>query len=198
MKKPNEHTAKRWVLKTEDLPAAAEGAIKEIGDLLGISPILAKLLYSRGYCTPEAARRFIRMESELLCDPFLLADIDPAIERIQRALEKGERVVIYGDYDVDGVTAVSTLYLYLKGKGAVVDYYIPNRVGEGYGVSVSAIDKLAERGVDLIITVDTGITAADEVEYAKIKVDLKEIKDSSKNIDEFKKKLEKYIKSLEN
>ena len=167
MKKPNEHTAKRWVLKTEDIPAAAEGAIKEIGDLLGISPILAKLLYSRGYRTPEAARRFIRMESELLCDPFLLADIDPAIERIQRAVEKGERIVIYGDYDVDGVTAVSTLYLYLKGKGALVDYYIPNRAGEGYGVSVTAIDKLAARGVDLIITVDTGITAADEVAYAK-------------------------------
>ena len=167
MKKPNEHTVKRWVLKTGDLSPAASDAIKEIGDSLGISPILAKLLYNRGYHTPDAARRFIRMESELLCDPFLLADIEKAIDRIRGALERGERIVIYGDYDVDGVTAVSTLYLYLKGKGATVDYYIPNRVGEGYGVSVGAIDKLVAEGVDLIITVDTGITAAEEVAYAR-------------------------------
>ncbi|MBE6567893.1 MAG: single-stranded-DNA-specific exonuclease RecJ [Ruminococcaceae bacterium] len=167
MKKPNEHIAKRWVLKSEELPASSESAIKSIGDTLAISPILASLLYSRGYRTPEEARRFIRMESELLCDPFLLADIDKAILRIQKALHENERIVIYGDYDVDGVTAVSTLYLYLKSKGAVIDYYIPNRAGEGYGVSVGAINKLAEKGVDLIITVDTGITAAEEVAYAK-------------------------------
>lgn len=167
MKKPNEHTAKRWVLKSEAFSVDAVRAIGEIGDVLGISPILAKLLYSRGYRTPDEARRFIRMESELLCDPFMLADIDLGIARIQKALDENERIVIYGDYDVDGVTAVSTLYLYLKSKGARVDYYIPNRIGEGYGVSVCAIDKLAERGVDLIITVDTGITAAEEVAYAK-------------------------------
>ena len=167
MKKPNEHIAKRWVLKSEELPASSESAIQNIGDTLAISPILASLLYSRGYRTPEEARRFIRMESELLCDPFLLADIDKAILRIQKALHENERIVIYGDYDVDGVTAVSTLYLYLKSKGAVIDYYIPNRAGEGYGVSVGAINKLAEKGVDLIITVDTGITAAEEVAYAK-------------------------------
>ena len=166
MKKPNEHIRKRWMLKTED-NAIPESAVESISSALGISRILAKLLYSRGYRTAEEARRFIRMESELLCDPFLLADIVPAIERIHRAVEKGENIVIYGDYDVDGVTAVSTLYLYLKSHGAVVSYYIPNRAGEGYGVSTAAIDKLSSEGVNLIITVDTGITAAEEVAYAR-------------------------------
>ena len=166
MKKPNEHIRKRWVLKDET-PAQAERVIGAISDTLGVSPILARLLYSRGYTTPDAARRFIRMESELLCDPFLLADIEPAIARIRQALEDKERIVIYGDYDVDGVTAVSTLYLYLASHGADVGYYIPNRAGEGYGVSRGAIDKLTAQGMRLMITVDTGITAAEEVAYAK-------------------------------
>lgn len=165
IKKTNQHAAKRWVLKNEQ-SAEDSVAAGAIADALGVSPLMAKLLYSRGYRTPEAARRFVRMESELLCDPFLLADIEPAIERIGRAIDDGERIVIYGDYDVDGVTAVCTLYLYLRSKGANVGYYIPNRVGEGYGVSRGAIDKLAEEGTSLIITVDTGITAADEVTYA--------------------------------
>ena len=166
MKKPNEHIRKRWVLKDEHLEQT-DGVIGDIADSLGVSRILARLLYSRGYRTPEAARRFVRMESELLCDPFLLADITPAIERIRRALAAHERIVIYGDYDVDGVTAVSTLYLYLASHGADVGYYIPNRAGEGYGVSRGAIDKLAGEGMRLMITVDTGITAAEEVAYAK-------------------------------
>lgn len=166
MKKPNEHIRKRWVLKTEGV-AISESAIDSIASSLGISRILAKLLYSRGYHTAEEARRFIRMESELLCDPFMLADIDNAIARIRLALERKEHIVIYGDYDVDGVTAVSTLYLYLKSHGATVSYYIPNRAGEGYGVSAFAIDKLAAEGASLIITVDTGITAAEEVAYAR-------------------------------
>ncbi len=165
MKKPNEHIRKRWVLKNE-YPASAEEAIGKIAETLGVSQILARLLYSRGYETPESARRFIRMESELLCDPFLLADIEPAIARIRRAIEQNERIVIYGDYDVDGVTAVSTLYLYLSSHGANVTYYIPNRAGEGYGVSRGAVDKLAAEGMELMITVDTGITAAEEVAYA--------------------------------
>ena len=166
MKKPNQHLEKRWVLKNEHSPEDGVAATK-IAEGLGVSPLMAKLLYSRGYRTPEAARRFIRMESELLCDPFLLADIEKAIARIRLAVDSGERVVIYGDYDVDGVTAVCTLYLYLRSKGVNVGYYIPNRVGEGYGVSCGAIDKLHEEGTSLIITVDTGITAAEEVAYAK-------------------------------
>ena len=165
MKKPNEHIRKRWLIKNEPV-AGSERVTEEIASSLGISRILARLLYSRGYDTPEAARRFVRMESELLCDPFLLKDAEKAIARIRRAIEAGEHIVIYGDYDVDGVTAVSTLYLYLRSHGADVSYYIPNRAGEGYGVSKGAIDKLAAEGANLIITVDTGITAAEEVAYA--------------------------------
>ena len=166
MKKRNERTEKRWIVKSDSTPET-EAAVLAISSALSVSKTLARLLVCRGYRTPDAARAFIRMESELLCDPFLLADIEPAIARIRRALEREERIVIYGDYDVDGVTAVSTLYLYLSSHGGNVGYYIPNRAGEGYGVSAAAIDRLHAEGASLIVTVDTGITAAEEVAYAK-------------------------------
>ena len=107
------------------------------------------------------------MESEILTDPFKFADMEKAVERISSAIKNNEKITIYGDYDVDGVTSVCTIYLYLKAQGASVDYYIPNRIGEGYGVSESAIENLAASGTKLIITVDTGITADAEVEFAK-------------------------------
>ncbi len=139
----------------------------EIAKALSLTPVLSRILALRGYDTPKAASSFLRMETELLCDPFLLADIEPAVSRIRAAIEANERITVYGDYDVDGVTAVCTLYLYLKEKGADVDYYIPNRTGEGYGVSTSAVEKLAAAGTRLIVTVDTGITANAEVAFAK-------------------------------
>lgn len=157
---------KRWVLKDDGTPESFAAA-KAISEKLGVSQTMAQLLVNRGYRDADSAYKFIHMESELLCDPFDLKDIREAIARIERAVESGERIVVYGDYDVDGVTAVCTLYLYLSSKGANVGYYIPNRAGEGYGVSRLAIDRLAEEGCSLIITVDTGITAADEVDYAK-------------------------------
>ena len=157
---------KRWVLKDDGKPESFAMA-KTISEKLGVSQTMAQLLFNRGYKDADSAYKFIHMESELLCDPFDLKDVREAIARIARAVESGERIVVYGDYDVDGVTAVCTLYLYLSSKGANVGYYIPNRAGEGYGVSRPAIDRLAEEGCSLIITVDTGITAADEVEYAK-------------------------------
>ena len=132
-----------------------------------ISRVLARLLVCRGYRTPEAARTFVCMESELMHNPFLMQDAERAVNRIRRAIRLRERITIYGDYDVDGVTAVCTLYLYLKRRGADVGYYIPNRAGEGYGVSRAAIDSLAAEGTRLIVTVDTGITAHAEGEYAK-------------------------------
>ena len=107
------------------------------------------------------------LESEILTDPFKFADMEKAVERISSAIKNNEKITIYGDYDVDGVTSVCTIYLYLKAQGASVDYYIPNRIGEGYGVSESAIENLAASGTKLIITVDTGITADAEVEFAK-------------------------------
>ena len=157
---------KNWIIKSDDTVESI-GAIREISEGLGINPIVAKLLYNRGYTDAKSAKTFMYMESEMLSNPFLLKDIDKGIERISAAVSTGEKITVYGDYDVDGVTAVCTLYLYLKSTGANVEYYIPNRIGEGYGVSTVAIDAIAEGGSTLIITVDTGITAIEEVEYAR-------------------------------
>ena len=166
MKKINEKKEKKWLIKSNDSPEY-DTAITEIALALGINPIVAKLLYNRGYTSVESAKAFIYMESEMLIDPFLMKDIVKAIDGIWAAIEKGHKITVYGDYDVDGVTSVCTLYLYLKALGADVNYYIPNRAGEGYGVSPAAIDAIAEMGTKLIVTVDTGTTAVEEVEYAK-------------------------------
>ncbi len=144
----------------------AEAAIQDISKLNKINNITAKLLYNRGYTTAELSKKFLSSETENLYDPYSLADMDKAVERIREAVASKEKIVIYGDYDVDGVTAVSSLYLYLAEKGADISYYIPNRDGEGYGVSIPALKRLCEGGVKLIITVDTGITACEEAEFA--------------------------------
>ena len=160
---------KGWSVLYQNDCGEKDATVKALTEELGISEICAKLLINRGYTSVKAAKEFLQNEATVLHDPFLLADVEPAIERIKKAVDNGEKIVIYGDYDVDGVTAVSTLYLYLSEKGADVCYYIPKRSGEGYGVSVQAIDRLREQGIELIVTVDTGITANDEVEYAKEK-----------------------------
>ncbi len=157
---------KKWILKgSTDATSRIEK--ERIAKELGINPIIADLLHTRGYKTPTTAKNFLYMENEMLCNPFDMKDMDKAVDRVQKAIREHERITIYGDYDVDGVTSVCTLYLYLKSKGADVGYYIPNRAGEGYGVSIPAIESLKENGTKLIITVDTGITAIDEVKYAK-------------------------------
>lgn len=145
----------------------ANAAVADISRVLGVNQIIAKLLYNRGYHDPTSAASFVRMENEMLRNPFDMADMMKGVQRIKKALDEKEKITVYGDYDVDGVTSVCTLYLYLKSLGANVEYYIPNRSGEGYGVSVAAIDSIKEGGTKLIITVDTGITANEEVTYAK-------------------------------
>ena len=134
-------------------------AVSQISQSNNISEICASLIYNRGYKTPEAACAFLHLDDIGMHSPLLLKDVEKAVERIQLALENGERIAIYGDYDVDGVTSVTILYLYLKELGADIGYYIPNRIGEGYGLSNAAIEHLSEIGVSLSITVDTGITA---------------------------------------
>ncbi len=156
---------KIWVLREQE--KAPFGVIEQIAAELELSPVCARLLYHRGHRTPEAVRQFLGCADTMFHSPFLLKDVDRAVARIRAAVEKGEKIVIYGDYDVDGVTSVTLLYLYLKNLGADVGYYIPSRAGEGYGLCDSAIDRLAERGVRCIITVDTGITACEETEYAR-------------------------------
>ena len=145
----------------------ADLATARIASELGLSEVCARLLWNRGYKTVDAAKSFLRNEDAVLHSPFLLRDLEPAVERIKLALDRGEKICIYGDYDVDGVTAVSMMYLYLFSLGANVGYYIPSRAGEGYGLSCAAIDHLAKKGVNLIITVDTGITATEETLHAK-------------------------------
>ncbi|MBE6679190.1 MAG: single-stranded-DNA-specific exonuclease RecJ [Ruminococcaceae bacterium] len=152
---------KKWNILGER-NAATEALARD----LGIGTLAAGLLCNRGYTTREAAERFIHMEEELLHSPMLLRDMDKAVERIKAAIESGERIVIYGDYDVDGVTSVTILYLFLAEKGADVGYYIPNRMGEGYGMSEGSLDHLIDDGANLIVTVDTGITANAEVAHA--------------------------------
>ena len=141
-------------------------ATEELALALGIGTLATGLLSNRGYTTKEAAERFLHMEEELLHSPMRLRDMDKAVARIKEALDKKERIVIYGDYDVDGVTSVTILYLYLAAKGADVGYYIPNRMGEGYGMSEGSLDHLIDEGANLIVTVDTGITANAEVDHA--------------------------------
>ena len=144
-----------------------DSAIQTMASELGVSEWLSILLYNRGYHTAKEAERFLKLEQDNFHDPYLLADMDQAVTRIFRAIENREKIYIYGDYDVDGVTSVTALYLYLRELGGDVGIKIPKREGEGYGVSCAAIDVLAAEGTTLIITVDTGITANAEVEYAK-------------------------------
>ncbi len=157
----------RWNIITTAAEMAEDGEALAIAKALGIRLPTAQLLKNRGCLTPEAARAFLGKEEEQLHDPFLMKDMDKAAARIREAVEKGERIVIYGDYDVDGVTSVTSLYLYLASRGADVGYYIPSRASEGYGVSESAVRRLAEEGCRLIVTVDTGVTASAEAKTAK-------------------------------
>ena len=160
----SERQNRKWYIKrtTED-----NNSIFEIATQLGCSEILASLLINRGYTDIESAKRFITKSQEILHNPFLLNDMDKAVERILLAIKNKEKITIYGDYDVDGVTSVSILYLYLEKLGASVNYYIPCRKGEGYGVSIEALSKLKESGTTLVVTVDTGVTALDEAIFAK-------------------------------
>ena len=141
--------------------------VREIAEELNIPRLLAILLYNRGYCTADEAKKFICFETADLHDPYLLDDMEAAVHRIENAIENNERIYIYGDYDVDGVTSVSMLYLYLASMGANVGIKIPKRDSEGYGVSCEALELMAKEGTTLVITVDTGITATEEVEYAR-------------------------------
>lgn len=141
----------------------ADGSdISAIAADLGVTPVTAELLANRGCTGSDAADAFIAKKEALLHDPFLMKDMEPAARRILDAVSSGEKIIVYGDYDVDGVTSVSALLLYLRSISANADYYIPNRIGEGYGMSESAVRSFSSDGVSLVITVDTGITAVAE------------------------------------
>ena len=163
---------KLWIMKPEPDPLEA----KKLTDELRIHPAFARLLAQRvrslggekysDLDIAESARRVIGKDDGILEDPFTLNDMKQAVMRILRAVHEKEKIVIYGDYDVDGVTSTTILLEYLKKLGADVDFYIPNRSGEGYGVNAAALRQLSEGGTHLMITVDTGITAIDEIAEA--------------------------------
>ena len=142
-------------------------AAKDLGEKLGISPILASLLIRRGITTESAAKRFFRPQLADLINPFLMKDMDAAVDRLNDAMGHKERVLVYGDYDVDGCTAVALVYKFLRQFYSNIDYYIPDRYDEGYGVSKKGIDFAKETGVKLIIILDCGIKAIEEITYAK-------------------------------
>ena len=157
---------KRWVVKSQ----GDAQAVAALSTGLGISPVLANLLVQRGIDTLDKASRFFKPRLEELHDPFLMKDMDRAVERIEQAVRNNEKIMVYGDYDVDGTTAVALVYTFLRRLGHDnLRFYIPDRYNEGYGVSIKSIDYAASKGVNLVITLDCGIKASEKVAYAKEK-----------------------------
>jgi single-stranded-DNA-specific exonuclease len=156
---------KRWVLREKPDHEVVERLSKE----LNINTILTTLLIFRGITTYKDAKSFFRPQLTDLLDPFLMKDMDKAVERVISAKTTGEKIMVYGDYDVDGTTAVSIVYSYLKNTHKKVDFYIPDRYKEGYGISYIGIDYAVEHGYKLLISLDCGIKAVEKVDYAKKK-----------------------------
>ena len=134
---------------------------------IGISPILCHLLRQRGIKTADAVKKFFRPQLHDLHDPFLMNDMDAAVKRLNSAMGRKERILIYGDYEVDGTTAVALVYKFLQQFYSNIDYYIPDRYNEGYGVTTKGVDYAYETGVKLVIVLDCGIKAVEEIAYAK-------------------------------
>jgi single-stranded-DNA-specific exonuclease len=153
---------KRWVLK----PQGDADAVTRLAAELRINRILVNLLVQRGITSYEEARQFFRPSLDMLHDPFLMKDMDKAINRINTAVENKEKVMVYGDYDVDGTTAVSLVYTFLKSLSGDIAHYIPDRYKEGYGISKQGIDFAKENGYSLIIALDCGIKSVDKIDYA--------------------------------
>lgn len=144
-----------------------KNAADELGNKLGISPLLSSVLIKRGINTESAAKRFFRPQLNDLINPFLMKDMDTAVDRLNDAMGRKERIMVYGDYDVDGCTAVALVYKFLQQFYSNIDYYIPDRYDEGYGVSIKGIEHARDTGVKLIIILDCGIKAIEEISYAK-------------------------------
>jgi len=142
----------RWQI-TEPDPEALRNLLRE----LGLSPLLARLLVLRGMAQPQVAERFLKPSLDHLHDPFLMADMRAAVDRLQRAIARNEKILIYGDYDVDGTMAVVVLQTALRARGAHVDAHIPNRFGEGYGMQAAVMERAAAEGYRVVLSVDTGI-----------------------------------------
>lgn len=157
IKKWNYQTPTEEELHKRDLLAAE----------LGLNPVVCLLLVQRGLSTVEAVKKFFKPSLEDLHDPFLMPDMEKAVKRLNKALGNKEKILIYGDYDVDGTTAVALVYKYLRPYSSTLDYYIPDRYDEGYGISYKGIDYAKANGITLVISLDCGIKAVDKIDYAK-------------------------------
>lgn len=153
---------KRW----RPVPPEPAAALR-LTQALGVSPVIAQVLYNRGLTDPETAKAFLTAGREQILDPFLLKDMDRAVALIRTQLQSGEPIMVYGDYDVDGVTGTTILVLALRALGATVDYYIPDRFTEGYGLNGNALREIHARGFRFVLSVDTGTTAVPEAELAQ-------------------------------
>ncbi|HEY6163237.1 MAG TPA: single-stranded-DNA-specific exonuclease RecJ [Bacteroidia bacterium] len=156
---------KRWTIKAQ----GDAGAVNKLSGELNISPLLANLLVQRGINNFDEAKKFFRPSLDDLHDPFLMLDMDAAVARIEQAIKNGEHIMVFGDYDVDGTTAVALVYTFLSKIYDKVSFYIPDRYKEGYGISKTGIDFAHEKGFKLIIALDCGIKSVNEIEYAKTK-----------------------------
>ena len=156
---------RKWVLKRPEDPEI----VSRLSTELGIDRVLAELLVQRGITTFQDAREFFRPDLSRLHDPFLMKDMDKAVERLHRAVAGGEKILVYGDYDVDGTTAVALVYSFLSSLTPNVDFYIPDRYTDGYGLSYRGLDWAEEHGFTLVITLDCGIKANAKVDYARDK-----------------------------
>jgi len=156
---------KKWIVKEPGNPAL----VRQLASDLGVDQALANLLVQRNIKTLSQAKTFFRPQLEDLHDPFLMKDMDKAIKRLDRAIRESEKILVYGDYDVDGTTAVALVYSFLRKETPMVSYYIPDRYTEGYGISRIGIDAASDEGCTLIIALDCGIKANDKVEYARQK-----------------------------
>ncbi len=154
---------KRWVLRERGESAV----VKQLAGSLGVSESLANLMVQRNITTPEEASTFFNPSLDYLHDPFLMKDMNIAVDRLSTAIKKNEKILVYGDYDVDGTTAVALVYAFLKNQHSNVEFYIPDRYKEGYGVSFQGIDFAVENNCKVVITLDCGIKAVEKVQYAK-------------------------------
>ena len=158
-------TERKWTVHEPGNPEKVDRLATE----LGVDRVLAELLVQRGVETFQQARAFFRPSLEDLHDPFLMKDMDKAVERLHEAITKGQKILVYGDYDVDGTTAVALVYSFVRRFTKRVEYYIPDRYDEGYGVSYKGLDWASDNGINLLITLDCGIKAIEKVEYARSK-----------------------------
>lgn len=153
---------KQWKAK----PRTDKLLEKQLAEALGVQPLIAQLLLQRGISDFDTAKRFFRPQMNELYNPFLMADMDKAVARLSQAIENKENVLVYGDYDVDGTTAVALVYSFLKGQEVSCKYYIPDRYAEGYGFSFAGVDFAEQNDISLIITLDCGIKDSDKIKYA--------------------------------